>query len=169
MKIKNTIFYVLSVVICFLLQTSVFEFLKLNDVMPNILLILTVSFAIIKGQSVGMGIGFACGLLIDIFSGDVMGQYALLYVIIGFVNGCFHEYFYEDEVLLPIALLVANSFIYSLLIFTFFFVLRGRINLLAYLRVVMIPEAVYTGVLALPIFYVISMINYRMKLSEKRS
>lgn len=169
MKVKHAIFYIISVIVCFLLQTSVFEFLKLNDVMPNVLLILTASFALIRGKRVGMGIGFSCGLLIDIFSGNVLGQYALLYVLIGFINGFFHSYFYEDEALLPIALLVANSFVYSLLIFFFFFLLRGRVEFFAYLLSVIIPEAVYTGVVALPIFYLISNINYRLELSEKRS
>ena len=43
MKIKRILFYVISVLVCFLLQTSVFNFLKLAGVMPNILLILTVT------------------------------------------------------------------------------------------------------------------------------
>ena len=35
MKIKRILFYVISVLVCFLLQTSVFNFLKLAGVMPN--------------------------------------------------------------------------------------------------------------------------------------
>lgn len=53
MKIKRILFYVISVLVCFLLQTSVFEFLKLADVMPNILLILTVTIAFIRGKKAG--------------------------------------------------------------------------------------------------------------------
>ena len=67
MKIKRILFYVISVLVCFLLQTSVFEFLKLADVMPNILLILTVTIAFIRGKKAGIVVGFVCGLLIDIF------------------------------------------------------------------------------------------------------
>lgn len=54
MKIKRILFYVISVLVCFLLQTSVFEFLKLADVMPNILLILTVTIAFIRGKKAGI-------------------------------------------------------------------------------------------------------------------
>lgn len=72
MKIKRILFYVISVLVCFLLQTSVFEFLKLADVMPNILLILTVTIAFIRGKKAGIVVGFVCGLLIDIFSGSVL-------------------------------------------------------------------------------------------------
>ena len=101
MKIKRILFYVISVLVCFLLQTSVFEFLKLADVMPNILLILTVTIAFIRGKKAGIVVGFVCGLLIDIFSGSVLGQYAFVYLMFGYVNGWFHAYFYEDA--FPIA------------------------------------------------------------------
>ena len=116
MKIKRILFYVISVLVCFLLQTSVFEFLKLADVMPNILLILTVTIAFIRGKKAGIVVGFVCGLLIDIFSGSVLGQYAFVYLMFGYVNGWFHAYFYEDDILLPIGLLTANSLVYSFVI-----------------------------------------------------
>lgn len=93
MRLKRTLFYILSVIFCFLLQTSVFQFLKLADVMPNVLLILTVTLGLIRGKKAGIGIGFSCGLLIDIFFGDVLGQYALLYLLIGYINGCFNSFF----------------------------------------------------------------------------
>ena len=109
MKIKRILFYVISVLVCFLLQTSVFNFLKLAGVMPNILLILTVTIAFIRGRKAGIVIGFVCGLLIDIFSGNVLGQNAFVYLMFGYVNGWFHTYFYEDDILLPIGLLTANS------------------------------------------------------------
>ena len=50
MRLKRTLFYILSVIFCFLLQTSVFQFLKLADVMPNVLLILTVTLGLIMGK-----------------------------------------------------------------------------------------------------------------------
>ena len=117
--------------------------------MPNILLILTVTIAFIRGRKAGIVIGFVCGLLIDIFSGNVLGQNAFVYLMFGYVNGWFHTYFYEDDILLPIGLLTANSLAYSFVIFFFFFAMRGRLQFFSYLFKVMIPEAVYTGIVAL--------------------
>lgn len=155
MKIKRILFYVISVLVCFLLQTSVFNFLKLAGVMPNILLILTVTIAFIRGRKAGIVIGFVCGLLIDIFSGNVLGQNAFVYLMFGYVNGWFHTYFYEDDILLPIGLLTANSLAYSFVIFFFFFAMRGRLQFFSYLFKVMIPEAVYTGIVALLIYKIL--------------
>ena len=81
MSVKRVIFYILAVLICFLLQTAVFEFFSLADVVPNVLLILTVTMGFIRGRKTGIVIGFVCGLLIDIYSGEVLGQYAVLYRI----------------------------------------------------------------------------------------
>lgn len=169
MSIKRVIFYVLSILVCFLLQTSVFDFLKLADVMPNVLLILTVTIAFIRGKKEGIIIGFVCGLLIDIFSGDVLGQYALVYLLFGYANGWFHTYFYEDDILLPMGLLAGNSLVYSFVIFFFFFALRGRLHFLSYLWKIMIPEAVYTGIAALVIYKILLAIEVRISDGEKRS
>lgn len=169
MSIKRIIFYILAVIVCFLLQTSVFEFLSLADVVPNILLILTVTMGFIRGKKTGIVIGFFCGLLIDIFSGSVMGQYALLYLFFGYANGWFHARFYEDDILLPIGLLAGNSLIYSFVMFFFFFVLRGRFHFISYLIHIMIPEAVYTGIVALILYKILLEIDLRISDGEKRS
>lgn len=42
-----------------------------------------------------MYIGFACGLLLDIFGSGILGFYALLYMYIGYINGCFRKMFYR--------------------------------------------------------------------------
>lgn len=167
MKIKRILFYVISVLVCFLLQTSVFNFLKLAGVMPNILLILTVTIAFIRGRKAGIVIGFVCGLLIDIFSGNVLGQNAFVYLMFGYVNGWFHTYFYEDDILLPIGLLTANSLAYSFVIFFFFFAMRGRLQFFSYLFKVMIPEAVYTGIVALLIYKILLEVDIRIRDGEK--
>ena len=169
MSVKRVIFYVLAVLICFLLQTAVFESFSLADVVPNVLLILTVTMGFIRGRKTGIVIGFVCGLLIDIYSGEVLGQYAVLYLLFGYANGWFHARFYEDEILLPIGLLAVNSLVYSFVIFFFFFALRGRFHFLTYLIHVMIPEAVYTGIVALILYKILLAISVRISDGEKRS
>ena len=107
--------------------------------------------------------------LIDIFSGNVLGQNAFVYLMFGYVNGWFHTYFYEDDILLPIGLLTANSLAYSFVIFFFFFAMRGRLQFFSYLFKVMIPEAVYTGIVALLIYKILLEVDIRIRDGEKRS
>lgn len=94
---KRGIVTAVLVFICFILQTSVFELIKLAGITPNILLILISSVAVMRGQKPGMIVGFFCGLLMDIFYGSTIGGFAFLYMVFGFVDGFFNRIYYSDH------------------------------------------------------------------------
>ena len=50
--------------VSFLLQTTIFKNLSFTNVAPNLLLIVTVSCAYMRGRKEGMVVGFFAGLLI---------------------------------------------------------------------------------------------------------
>ena len=54
------------ILLAFVLQGTVFQTLSIASIVPNLLLILTVSFGFMRGKKEGMFVGFFCGLLIDI-------------------------------------------------------------------------------------------------------
>ena len=68
---KRKIIVILTVIICFLLQSTIFKFLSFASISPNLLIIVTSSFGFMRGKKEGMVIGFFSGLLIDIFYGSV--------------------------------------------------------------------------------------------------
>ena len=68
------------IIICFVLQCSVFGSLAFAGIIPNLMIILTSSFGFMCGEREGLLIGFFCGLLYDIFFGSFLGFYALLLV-----------------------------------------------------------------------------------------
>ena len=73
----------------FLLQTTVFQYFQIASVTPNLLLILTSAFGLMRGKKEGLMVGFFSGLMIDLFYGSLFGFYALLYMYIGYLNGFF--------------------------------------------------------------------------------
>lgn len=162
------IFYTFAIIISFLLQTSVFSFLKLADTAPNVMLALVVCIAMMRGRKEGLIIGFFCGLLIDLFYGTTMGQYALLYVVIGYVNGYFHKLYFRDDFMLPLAVLLGNSLIYDILVYIFFFLLRGRLGFFYFLWSIIIPEAVYTAIVAFCVYGILLPILARIEAHEER-
>ena len=101
---KRGIVTAVLVFICFILQTSVFELIKLAGITPNILLILISSVAVMRGQKPGMIVGFFSGLLMDIFYGSTIGGFAFLYMVLGFVDGFFNLIYYSDDNILPSSL-----------------------------------------------------------------
>ena len=140
------------VIICFLLQSTVFHSLSMGGIIPNLMIILTASYGFMRGRKSGILIGFFAGLLMDIFFSDVLGFYALLYMYIGYLNGVFKKLFYPEDIKLPIALIVGSDFLYNILIYLLTFLLNGRFQFLYYFFNIMIPEMVYT-IIVTCIFY----------------
>ncbi len=79
------------ILLCFILQTSVFRWFDFAGIVPNLLILLTASYGFMDGEKTGLLIGFFCGLLCDIFFADYIGLFALIYMYIGFVCGFFHK------------------------------------------------------------------------------
>ena len=73
------------VIICFVLQCTLFQSLSVGNIAPNLLIIITSAFGFMYGSRCGLIVGFFVGLLSDIFFGDVLGFYALIYMYIGFI------------------------------------------------------------------------------------
>jgi len=164
------VFTVAMIIICgYILQGSIFPYLALANIKPNILIIITASFGFMRGSKEGMFVGFFTGLLLDIQFGEILGFYAMLYLVLGYVNGLFEQVYYRNETKLPLFLIGGSSFIYGLLIYFLRFVLRGEFNFFFYLQNIIIPELIYTVVVSLVLYRIILYLNERLETEEKRS
>lgn len=164
---KRCITIGIIIIICFLCQSSVFRFLQLAGVVPNLLLIVTMSFGLMRGRREGVLVGFFCGLLIDMFSSTLMGPYAFIYMTLGYVNGFFHRIYYVEDVLLPMLMITINDFAYNIIVYILFFMLRNRLDFTAYLRQVILPEMVYTIIVTLFFYKLLVKINLRLKKAKE--
>ena len=88
---------------------------------------------------------FFTGLLLDVFTGSILGFYALLYMYVGYFNGFFRKMFYPEDIKLPMLLIAVSDFSCSLIIYFLLFLFRGKFDILYYLLNIMIPELVYTN------------------------
>jgi rod shape-determining protein MreD len=61
------------IIICFLLQSTLFRALSFANIAPNLLLVVTAAFGFMRGKKEGLFIGFFCGMLMDIFFGGILG------------------------------------------------------------------------------------------------
>lgn len=166
MKRKITVIFLIE--FCFLMQSTVFQWLAFNDIVPNFLIILTASFGFMRGEKEGLVIGFICGLICDIFFGNIIGFHALVMMYIGYLNGKFSGVFYPEDIKLPLALIIVSDLSGSTLCYLFLFLLRGRLDFPYYFIHVILPEAVYTTIITLLLYPLILFINVRLENREKR-
>lgn len=167
MRRKISVFFI--IVVCFLLQSTLFQTLSFASIAPNLLIVVASSFGFMRGRKEGMWIGFFSGLLLDIFFGNVIGFYALIYMYIGYINGFFRKIFFPEDIKLPLILISASDLGYSLFVYLFQFFLRGRFQFGYYLIHIIIPELVYTILVTLILYFVILKINQKLEAIEKRS
>ena len=73
-----------------------------------------------------MVFGLLSGLLMDLFYSGPFGFYSLILIYIGYFNGIFTKYYYEDYITLPLILSVFNELIYCMYIYIFRFLIRGK-------------------------------------------
>ncbi len=164
---KLVLFAIIS--ICFVLQTTTFTFLSFANISPNLLLIVVTSFALMRGKTEGMYIGFFSGLLIDIFCGFYLGIYALLYMYIGYIAGLFQKRFYPEDIKQPMLLIAGTDLAVNLITYLVMFLTRNRYDFFYYLFHIMIPELVYTMVITIFLYFLLLKINQKLEVYEKRS
>ncbi len=168
-KIKRVIVTILFVLICYLLQCTVFPKLALASVKPNLMIVVTAAFGFMRGTKEGMLIGFFSGLLMDIQFGNILGFYALIYLLIGYVNGLFEQMYYDEDIKLPLILIAASEAVYGLVIYVLMFLLRSEFDFLHYFSHIIIPELIYTIVVTLGLYPLILFVNHKLEAEEKRS
>lgn len=163
---RRKIVIVLTILITFLLQSTVFPFFTITSVIPNLLLILTVSFGFMQGKTEGLFVGFFCGLLIDLFYGNLFGFYALVYMYIGYLNGFLCKIYYDEDVKVPMLLVAVSDVAYNIVIYSLQFLLRGRLDFSFYMKNIMLPEAIYTVVITILFYRIFHIINHRLVKEE---
>ena len=77
----------IELIFCFLLQTSLFSFMRISGVVPNCLLILVITVSYTRGQIPAMVTGFFAGMFLDLCFSETVGFCAILYMIVAFLAG----------------------------------------------------------------------------------
>ena len=166
---KRALTYAVLILLAFMIQNNAFAAVKWLDCTPNVLLIITFCFGFIHGRTSGMAIGFVSGLLLDFFFGSTIGFYALIYMAIGYANGVLGQLFYNEMLNMPVVLCVISDFIFCLYVYFFSFLLRGVTNAGYYLVHVMLPEMVYTVIITMIVYRPLLKLDALMIKWEKRS
>jgi rod shape-determining protein MreD len=151
------------------IQSAGFRYFSLADIMPNLLLILVVSTAYMRGRTAGLLIGFFSGLLVDLMYGSyVIGSYpligihAMIYLLIGYFFGYTNRIYSNDDYTFPVIFAAVSDFIYQFLYYVIDFLLRGRLNFIYYLRRLIFPEIIYTVAVSVFLYKLLHMISNRL-------
>ncbi len=150
----------------FVLQTSLMTRLAYHGVTVDFMLLLTVSFAFLRGSRQGAFMGFMVGLMQDLATGTYFGVNTLTRAFIGWLFGKFSDRVFKEQFFLPVlasvGVTILNYFILALIM-----VLLGyRFNLEHHMQQMLLPMLVYQLAFAYPVHYLVYRVDKR--LSEQK-
>ena len=157
-----------TILFCFILQSTVFPAISMGGVVPNIFIIIASTYGFMRDETEGLLAGFFCGILCDVFYGNILGFYALLYMMIGFINGKFSRIFYPEDIKLPMAVITLSELSFSTVCYILLFLLNGRFNVLWYFMHLILPELIYTILVTLVLYPVILFVNQKLDAFERK-
>jgi rod shape-determining protein MreD len=154
------------VIALYVLQTSFFPLMAYHGISPNFMLLLTVSFAFLRGMEQGTFMGFLTGLLTDLATGTFFGIHAFTYLLMGNLCGRFANRVYKDQFFWPVfaslGVTALNYFILALLM-----VLLGyRFNPISNVQVTLLPMLIYQLAFAYPVHYLTYKLDKNISTNE---
>ncbi len=165
---KKAIFAGISVFLCFLLQTTIFSMFPFGGIIPNLLIIVTASLGFLGGKKTGIYTGFFSGLLIDMSFRSLYGTNALMYMYIGYTCGLLKKILFPKDIKLPLFFIAISDLAYNIMHYFLYFLFRGKFDFFFYCRRIIIPEIVYTCIVACVLYPLIHFIMIRIELPEKK-
>ena len=152
----------------YLFQTTLFAMFSIGGIRPNLLIIATASLGFLGGKRTGIYAGFFSGLLIDIAFRPIYGINALLYMYIGFICGSFKKVIYSGDIKMPLLFIAGSDFLYNIAFYFLCFFFRGQFEMAYYFVNIILPEVVYTTILACIIYPGIHFLMKRIELPDKK-
>lgn len=135
-----------------LVQVSALNSFQIFGVKPDLVMLVVVFNAFLRGHREGAFVGFVAGIFQDILTGSYIGLNALSYMTVGYLVGMTEAKLYKDSSVIIMVLTwfasIAGQLVYYLLL------LFGGVGIspVVALTRVMFPAATYTALLV-PLFY----------------
>ncbi|MBM7613580.1 rod shape-determining protein MreD [Alkaliphilus hydrothermalis] len=146
----------LVIIVNLILQSTLLQYFKIYNVLPNTALILVISFSMYSGKNQGAIIGLSVGMLQDIIFGRIVGLNAFVYMLIGYFVGLINRKVFKDNLLIPVALTAVGTVLYETVNMLFLCFLKYRIELFNVFKKMLVVEVLYNSIFSILIYIYVS-------------
>lgn len=141
------------------MQSTLFDYIQILGIKPDIMLIFVVSAAFINGEYQGAAYGVLCGILQDCLFAPFIGINIFLYGILGFFTGLICKNFYKENLFVTITAVFVVTLLFNFMCFVFYALLQGNTDILFFAKTIFLPAAIYNCILALPVYAIVYYFN----------
>lgn len=151
--------WTILIILSYALQTSLLTFLSFDGFSANLMLLLTVSVAYLRGYKVGVFFGFIVGMLQDLTTGSYFGLATFSYMTVGLVFGRFSVNLFRDQSLLPVISALPALALHFAVMIIFLLMLGRQIDFVRFVKFDFWPTAIMQVVLAYPVHRIVQSLN----------
>jgi len=123
-----------------------------GNIVPDLILIMVISYGLLRGPDEGLFFGLAAGLFLDLVAGGVIGIQTLSKTAAGFTAGLLEKTIFKDNLLVPVIAALAGTLIFESFSLLMQLSFHGNYNYWLLLISAIIPLALYNAVFA-PFIY----------------
>ena len=146
----------------FVIQFSFMPIIAINGVIPDLVLLATVSYAFLRGSEWGAFVGFLFGLIEDLMLGSFFGLHAFTLTLIGAFFGRFSDRVFKEQFFLPILASVAATFAQYILSACIVYLLGYSFNLFLHMWRMLFILLLFQFIFAYPIHWATFQLDKRM-------
>ena len=162
MRGNKAISFVLVIFAFLILQVLISNRIAVWGIRPDFFLIALVFFSLEEDLRFGLVLGLALGLLKDIFSAGVLGLNAFAFGLCGLITARYTKFIHKEGIFSQFIVVFCSSIFVGLLYY-FLSVFTELPVSKDLFKVIILPASVYTGVIALPLFWLLRKLFYREK------
>ena len=142
----------LLLLLCFVLQTTVADWLSIFGIAPDFVVILVVAVAIKNGPAAGTFIGFLCGFTQDVYAPvEWLGANSIAFTVLGFAVGQLEERFLTLNLPAKVGVLGFGFLVCDMIYFFVTALERDVVTNLFFSKT--LPECAYTMLVGAIVFY----------------
>ena len=134
------------------LQAGLAPYLSIGGVVPNFLLLVVITIALVEGPTSGAVVGFSAGLIFDLLGSGPVGPMLLVLTLTGYLTGLMHENMFAEGWLLPLTVLAIATLSAEVAYGLILILLDSGGPFWSTFLTKMLPGAIYNTALALLIY-----------------
>ncbi len=143
-----------SVILAVAIQATWLARLNLpGHIIPDLILILVISYGLLRGPDEGLLFGLAAGFFLNLHTGGIIGIEALSKMLAGYCAGLLEKNIFKDNLLVPAIAVCGGTLLFNSLSGIMYTAFNSNFNFLGVLVSNVLPQAVYNAVLAPLIYY----------------
>jgi len=157
------LFYTICIILFLLLQSTLLDYIRIYNVIPNLLVVFTILTALLKGNIEGGAVGFSAGFVLDVMSGKLLGLYTLLGMYLGIAVGSVNKRLYRENLLVVVSFTFVFSTVYELAVYILNTIMSGNMDLYFPLMRIILPEATYNSLASVFIYALLLRMDRRIE------